>query len=138
MIPITRITPANIHQLQPNEVFVFGSNLAGRHGKGAASDAERRFGARRGQGKGMMGQSYAIATKGWNLEPLALSVIQSQVILFIRYAKKHPERRFLVTAIGTGLAGFHFRQIAVMFNVKGYPLSANVTLPESFWKIIRP
>ena len=117
-----------ITKLEFNEVFVFGSNLAGRHGKGAALTALRKFGARNGQGTGLMGQSYGIATKGWRLDVLPISAIGIQVQKFIRFASAHPEKRFLVTEIGCGLAGYSPKQIGPLF--LGSP--SNVVLPESF------
>lgn len=117
-----------ITKLAPNEIFVFGSNLAGRHGKGAALTAIRKFGARNGQGTGLMGQSCGIATKGWRLDVLPLSAISIQVQKFLRFAAAHPEKRFLVTEIGCGLAGYSPKQIAPMFQ----GATANVVLPDRF------
>lgn len=121
-------TPEFITHLTPDEVFVFGSNYAGRHGKGAALKARQKFGARNGQGTGRMGQSYGIATKGHRLGVLPLHAIQVQVERFIRYAEQHPDTRFLVTPIGCGLAGYKPSDIAPMF--QGAP--SNVSLPSSF------
>lgn len=84
-------------------IFVFGSNLAGRHGKGAASFAMERYGAIYGQGVGLQGQSYAIPTKDGNLKPLPLGEIEKYVIRFLDFAREHPELDFQLTAIGTGL-----------------------------------
>ena len=122
-------TPTNITTLGPNEVFVFGSNLAGRHGKGAALTAQRNFGARYGQGIGPMGQSYGIATKGWRMEVLPLPEIGQQVERFLRYARAHPDLKFFVTEIGCGLAGYQPRNIAPLF---GSDIPANVVLPAAF------
>lgn len=132
----TRITPDNITSLEPNEVFVFGSNYAGRHGKGAALTALRKFGARNGQGMGLMGQSYGIATKGWRLDVLPLPKIDVQVERFLRYADAHKEHDFLVTEIGCGLAGYHPRHIAPLF--KDAANLINVALPLRFWEVINP
>lgn len=121
-------TPADITRLEPNEVFVFGSNLAGRHGKGAARTAAMKFGAIYGKGRGPMGQSYAIATKDDCLCTLSEAEIQAQVTQFLDYAKQHPGTRFLVTEIGCGLAGYEPKDIAPMF--RGAP--SNVVLPASF------
>ncbi len=126
-------SPAIITHLQPNEVFVFGSNLAGRHGKGAALLARRKFGAREGQGTGLMGQAYGIATKGWKLDVLSLREIQIQVERFLRVALAHPEKRFLVTEIGCGLAGYTPREIAPFFRER----QANVLLPARFSNLLK-
>jgi len=120
-------TPPNITRLEPNEVFVFGSNLAGRHGKGAAKTA-LKFGAIYGQGTGPMGQSYAIATKDECLCTLDETEIEAQVTKFLDYARQNPDIRFLVTEIGCGLAGYEPKDIAPMF--RGKP--PNVVLPASF------
>ncbi len=128
-----KITPENITQLAKNEIFVFGSNYAGRHGKGAALTALRRFGARGGQGMGLMGESYGIATKGWRMDVLPLAKIEVQVERFLRFAKAHHQLEFLVTEIGCGLAGYSPKHIGPMFfKFGGVP--CNMALPKSFWE----
>lgn len=126
-------TPERIDKLESNEVFVFGSNLAGRHGKGAALQARLKFGAIYGQGSGFMGQSYGIATKDSSreLRVLPLREIAIHVDIFLQYARVCPNQRFLVTAIGCGEAGYSPREIAPLFFAS--PLPANVVLPKSFW-----
>jgi hypothetical protein len=99
-----------------NEIFVFGSNLAGRHGKGAALTAFRQYGAVYGQGHGLHGSSYAIPTKDENIKTLPLSKIKKYVEQFIRFAKLNPDLRFKVTPVGTGLAGYNEADIAPMFS----------------------
>lgn len=121
-------TPEHITTLEPNEVFVFGSNYAGRHGKGAALIALRKFGALNGQGCGPMGRSYGIATKDERLRVLPLHRIEVQVARFLRHAAQHPDKRYLVTQIGCGLAGYQPRDIAPFFR----DAPANVVLPASF------
>lgn len=96
-------------------VFVFGSNTAGRHGKGAALEAVRRHGAVYGQGVGRQGNSYAIPTKDENLKPLPLESIRREVETFLGHAAMCHRETFKVTAIGTGLAGYSHEQIAPMF-----------------------
>ena len=103
-------TPERIMELKPNEIFVFGSNLAGAHGGGAAKLAYERFGAIWGQGVGLQGQSYAIPTMQGGVE-----TIKPYVDEFIRFAKQHPEQKFLVTKIGCGIAGFKVDEIAPLF-----------------------
>lgn len=124
-----RITPEWIDSLKENEVFVFGSNLAGMHGGGAARVARLRFGAIMGQGVGMQGQSYGIPTMQGGVD-----TIRPYVDEFINYAKAHPEKHFLVTPIGCGIAGFESEDIAPLFNEAR--LVQNVSLPESFWKVL--
>lgn len=121
-------TPENITRLAKDEIFVFGSNLAGHHGKGAALVAAKKFGARYGVGRGPTGQCYAIATKNRRLDVLQLSNIRDQVVDFLYYAKSNPRLRFLVTPIGCGLAGYQPSQIAPMFR----DAPSNVILPASF------
>lgn len=103
-------TPERISELKPNEIFVFGSNLAGSHGGGAARLAYNRFGAIWGQGVGLQGQSYAIPTMQGGVE-----TIRPYVDEFIAFAKAHPELIFLVTRIGCGIAGFTDNQISPLF-----------------------
>lgn len=124
-----RVTPSWIDDLQENQVFVFGSNLAGMHGGGAARIARLRFGAVMGNGVGMQGRSYAIPTMQGGTE-----TIRPYVNDFIAYAKEHPELTFLVTPIGCGIAGFEPEDIAPLFeeasNVE------NIWLPKSFWEVL--
>lgn len=96
-------------------IFVFGSNLAGRHGAGAALYARHHHGAIYGQGVGLQGSSYAIPTKGHQLEVLPLGIIETYVKDFIEFAKQNPTKTFFVTRIGCGLAGYKNEQIAPMF-----------------------
>lgn len=122
-----RIAPDNINNLKHNEIFVFGSNLAGMHGGGAARAAVVKFGAVMGQGVGLQGQSYAIPTMQGGVE-----TIRPYVDEFIDFAKEHPELTFLVTRIGCGIAGFDDREIAPLFI--GAVRVPNIHLPLSFWK----
>ena len=110
------------------EIFVFGSNLAGRHGKGAALFALRNHGAIYGRGEGLQGSSYAIPTKDRNIRTLPLEEIEYAVLRFVAFARKNPSLRFAVTAIGCGLAGYKPSQIQPMF--KDAP--PNVILPPEF------
>lgn len=96
-------------------IFVFGSNLAGRHGKGAALTAYKQHGAVYGQGYGLQGNSFAIPTKDETLKTLSLSRIKKYVDSFISYAKLNPDLKFQVTRIGCGLAGYDDSDIAPMF-----------------------
>lgn len=97
------------------QIFVFGSNLAGRHGKGAARTAKLYHGAIYGQGIGKQGNSYTIPTKDANLKTLSLHTIEKHVMDFKEYARQHPELEFFVTRIGCGLAGYTDAVIAPMF-----------------------
>ncbi|MBX9900999.1 MAG: hypothetical protein K2Y28_09475 [Burkholderiaceae bacterium] len=110
------------------QIFVFGSNRAGRHGKGAALHAIQHHGAIYGQGEGLQGQSYAIPTKDENIRTLPLRCIAIEVEKFKKFAAEHPELSFNVTAIGCGLAGYIPEQIAPMFS----GLTSNVLLPDAF------
>lgn len=110
------------------EIFVFGSNLAGRHGKGAALHARKHYGAIYGMGCGPTGRSYAIPTKDEYLRVLPLDVIREHVARFIEHARLNPHDKFIVTAVGTGLAGYKHEQIAPMF--KGSP--SNCALPDEW------
>lgn len=97
------------------KIFVFGSNLAGRHGKGAALWALKHRGAIYGKGIGRQGDSYAIPTKDWNIQTLPLSAIEAFVQDFLEYAQRHPHVVFEVTRIGCGLAGYKDEDIGPMF-----------------------
>lgn len=97
------------------EVFVFGSNLAGRHGKGAAKYAVENYGARLGQGSGRQGRSYAIPTKDWSLKTLPLEDIKLSCETFLIYARMRYWDTFLLTPIGCGLAGYTREQIRPFF-----------------------
>jgi hypothetical protein len=96
-------------------VFVFGSNLAGRHGRGAALHARKHYGATYGVGYGRQGQSYAIPTKDDRLKTLPIPVIRLWVNRFLKYAAEHHDERFYLTRIGCGLAGYTDEQIAPLF-----------------------
>lgn len=116
--------------MSDTRIFVFGSNLAGRHGKGAALTAAKEYGAVYGVGFGRTGGAYAIPTKGDNLRPLPLDHIRIYVSRFLLYARMNPELRFNVTRIGCGLAGYTDAQIGPMFT--GAP--DNCDLPEGWGK----
>lgn len=118
---------------KPNQVFVFGSNLAGRHGKGAAMDAKKCWGAKQGIGEGQVGQSYAIPTKGFGMETLPLEDIKHSVNGFLAYAELFPDTEFLVTRIGCGLAGYKDEQIAPMFRDS----PSNCVLPEEWKELLK-
>lgn len=124
-----RVTDEFIAELRPDEVFVFGSNLGGFHGGGAARAAFNKFGAVWGQGVGLQGQSYAIPTMQGGVE-----TIKPYVDEFIRFAAGHPEKRFLVTPIGCGIAGFTAEEIAPLF--ADARCLENISLPESFWRVL--
>ena len=126
--PGTRITPDHITRLAPNEVFVFGSNEQGLHYGGAAKAAHENFGAIMGQGNGLQGKSYAIPSMS------GIGVMGEYVKEFCEFAKANPEKRFLVTEIGCGIAGYSIGEVAPLFecclDVE------NITLPASFWDIL--
>ena len=106
-------------------VFVFGSNLAGRHGKGAALAAKLDHGARQGCGRGHYGNSYAIPTKDYNIRTLPLETVRHGVAEFLAFAAQHPELQFDITPIGCGLAGFKRSQIEPLF--AGMPSNCHFT-----------
>ena len=122
-------TPNRITALKPNEIFVFGSNLAGAHGGGAARLAYDRFGAVWGQGVGLQGQSYAIPTMQGGVE-----TIKPYVDEFIAFAQQHPQLIFLVTRIGCGIAAFTSKDIAPLFQ-KAIN-QENVILPKDFVEVL--
>lgn len=124
-----KYTPEHITELGPDDIFVFGSNLAGHHHGGAARVAYEKFGAIWGQGVGIQGQSYAIPTMQGGVE-----TIKPYVDEFINLAREWDQNTFYVTRIGCGIAGFKDEEIAPLF-ADAIDLY-NVRLPESFVKII--
>jgi hypothetical protein len=114
-----------------DRIFVFGSNLAGRHGKGAALTARQLHGAIYGQSEGLQGQSYAIPTKDKDLKPRSLEEMQKSVEKFKQFAIDNPTMCFYITAVGCGLAGYSPDQIGPFF--KNCP--SNCELPEQFKQI---
>ena len=126
--PESRITPERVDRLGANEVFVFGSNGAGRHNGGAARVAHQKFGAIMGQGHGMQGKSYAINSMS------GIPEMKQDIDAFCAFAKAHPEKHFLVTPIGCGIAGYTPEEVAPLF--ADCKELNNVSLPSSFWKII--
>ncbi|MDR0834578.1 MAG: hypothetical protein LBN93_10435 [Candidatus Symbiothrix sp.] len=123
-----RISSKWIGSLEANEIFVFGSNLAGQHGGGAARVAYAKFGAVWGQGVGLHGRTYAIPTMQGGIETIAPYVDD-----FLNFAKSHPKLKFLVTEIGCGIAGFTTKEVAPLFRRAIDDNIENVYLPESFW-----
>ncbi len=114
-------------------IFVFGSNLAGRHGKGAALFARMHYGAVYGQGIGLQGRSYAIPTKDTDLRTLPLDEIGRHVRTFLAFAESQSALRFEVTPIGCGLAGYKPADIAPMF----LDAPMNCQMPELFEAVWR-
>lgn len=121
-----RITPEYITELAENEIFVFGSNLAGHHGGGTARIARQKFGAIYGKGVGLQGNSYAIPTMHGGIE-----AIRPYIDEFVNFAFEHPNLIFLVTKIGCGRAGFRVSEIAPLF--RECTKLENVYLPIEFW-----
>lgn len=109
-------------------VFVFGSNLRGVHGAGAARVAAREYGAVMGEGVGYFGRSYAIPTKGYDIKTRPLPAIASSVAEFLRFAEQNPLLTFAVTKIGCGLAGYPESAIAPLF----YTAPVNCKLPNGW------
>jgi len=128
------ITPALITKLRDNEIFVFGSNEAGRHGMGAAKRAKDDFGAIYGQGAGLQGQSYGIPTKDKDIKTLPLWDIAPYVDNFVAFVRVHPELHFLISRIGCGLAGYKDEEMVVLFlSLYG---EDNVSLPAEWIRLM--
>lgn len=124
-----RITSPRITELQPGEIFVFGSNLEGHHGGGAALLAWKKWGAIWGQGAGLQGQTYGIPTMHGGPDR-----IKPYVDEFISFARQHPELTFLVTEIGCGIAGFRPAEITPLF--RDAVDVENIHLPQRFWEVL--
>ena len=126
-----RTTPDDIKKLEQGHIFVFGSNLSGRHGKGAAKTA-LGWGAKWGQAAGLQGRNYGIPTKDASIRrTLTIKEIKPFVDEFIEFSKNNPNLIFLVTEVGCGLAGHKQKDIAPLF-VNAVDVE-NIYLPEKFW-----
>jgi lantibiotic modifying enzyme len=129
-----KIASSNIFSLEDNQIFVFGSNLSGRHGLGAAKTA-MKWGAKYGQAEGLQGQTYAIPTVNKLItKKLPLHEIETYVNNFIEFAKDNPDKDFLVTQIGCGLAGYYPTEIAPFFK-KAVGIK-NIHLPIEFIQVL--
>jgi hypothetical protein len=113
-------------------VWVFGSNLLGRHAGGAARVAAAQFGAAEGVAYGATGNAYAIPTVGRRGERLSLEQVSQEVAAFLAYARLHTGLQFYVTRIGCGIAGFTDADIAPLF--RGSP--GNCNLPETWRDLV--
>lgn len=131
---VYRVTNDEITHVSGNEIFVFGSNLSGMHGGGAAKVA-MKWGAIWGVGVGIKGNTYAIPTKSKEFKrTLTIDEIKPYVIDFVRFAKDNPDLRFYVTEIGCGIAGLTIEEVAPLFR---YTIKMNnVFLPAKFWREI--
>lgn len=137
-----RYTPDNITKLEPNEIFVFGSNTGGRHGAGAARTALDKFGAIYGQGEGLQGQSYGLPTvhdRTYYLDTMSILDIKKYVYNFLETTRNHKDLTFLVTQVGCGLGGWTVDDIAPIFSsVIEFPEKyGNVVLPKQFVEVIK-
>ena len=120
-----------ITKLDPNEIFVFGSNLAGRHGAGAAKQAHDDFGAEYGVGEGLTGQCYAFPTLGRQLQRLAPWMLYGARDRLYRCCEENPGNTFLLTKVGCGLAGYPEATMRGLFTDP----PANLMMPEDWRKI---
>ena len=123
-----RVASDKISTLAPGEIFVFGSNMEGMHGGGAARYANKNFGAEWGVGEGLTGRTYALPT----MEGKAS--MKQAVEHFTSCAKEHPELTFLVTAIGCGIAGYSPIDVAPLFECCRDV--ENISLPAAFWDLL--
>lgn len=123
------ITPDNIYNLNPDQIFVFGSNLCGFHGAGAAYDAIK-WGASEKIGEGMAGQTYALPTKGYSIKKRLIPDIYASIIMLLMNVKSNPDKHYLITKIGCGLAGYKVADIAPMF--REFLDLENCSLPQDF------
>lgn len=130
-----KFTPEKITELKENEIFIFGSNLRGICGAGAAKFAHKYFGAEWGVGEGLSGNCYAFPTKDKNIETLSLKDIDISILYLLETVWTNKDKTFLLTKCGTGLAGYTIKQIADLFK-KYLPLPTNLVLPKEFHDII--
>lgn len=130
---LIQVSSHHINILDDDEIFVFGSNEAGNHGAGAARQA-KSFGAKQGIGFGLQGHTYAIPTKDKRIETISLRRIGNYTDLFFDHAYANPGKKFLVTAIGCGLAGYIAEDMAPLF--KPALTISNIYLPLQFMEIL--
>lgn len=125
-------TPKHVSKLRDNEIFVFGSNMGGRHFGGAAAQAYKDFGAEWGVAIGLTGQSYAIPTLTTEGQKIQLASIKTSIFRLYMEAKVKPEKDFLVTKIGCGIAGFEESEIIPLFRAaeEGFGKLENIILPK--------
>ena len=128
-----RYTPENITHLEPGDVFVFGSNLAGIHGGGAAR-AALQWGAQNRIGEGRVGQTYALPTKDHSINTRYLPDIYQSVVYLLQHVEANPNDHFLITKVGCGLAGLTIEQVAPMF--RQFLDLPNVSLPVEFFEVL--
>ncbi len=114
-------------------IFVFGSNLAGRHAAGAALYAARHHGAIYGQGVGLQGSSYALPTKDENIKTLDLDRIDEYILEFISHATAFPDNTYLLTPVGTGLAGYSRAEIMEL--IMKYEVPKNVVFTKEWFNL---
>jgi hypothetical protein len=117
-----------ITRLKPNDIFVFGSNQRGAHGGGAARLAKEKFGAEEGVGEGLTGQSYAFPTLTANFGKVSHASLEASRDRLYASARQNPDKTFLLTKVGCGIAGFTEDEIRPLF--KNAP--ENVILPEDW------
>ncbi len=126
------ITPGLIRELEENQIFCFGSNEHGKHGKGAAKQA-MKWGAKYGVGEGLMGRTYGLPTKDSRMRTLPLRSIRKYIKTYLEFAESRKDLTFLTTPIGCGLAGYSAKDIAPLFFE--FDIPDNVHLPEEFWEL---
>lgn len=123
-----------ITRLQPGEVFVFGSNLAGIHGAGAALQAVKCFGAKYGVGEGLAGKSYAFPTLDKRLKKLPFERMEAARDTLYAACRENPDMRFLLTKVGCGLAGYPESEMSSLFTAA----PANLILPDGWGPHVMP
>ena len=131
-----KVTSEKTNSLKENEIFVFGANLSGNHGAGAAKLAKDKFGAVQGIGEGFTGQCYALPTKDENIETLSIIEIYKHIEILHQEVENNRDKFFIITAVGCGLAGYIAKDIAPMF--ESFINFDNISLPQSFVDVIFP
>ena len=125
-----RVSAKHIDKLEDDEVFVFGSNTEGMHAGGAARMA-MDWGAIYGKAFGLQGKTFAIPTVDYTRSgKMSIDEIKKYVDEFLDFTIKNKDKKFLVTEIGCGIAGFKVSEIAPLFR-KALEYN-NVYLPERF------
>lgn len=128
--PFDPLDPLHTHTPDDDRVFVFGSNLLGIHGAGAAAYARLQLGAEAGVGEGLTGRSYALPTCYRPGEPVTLQELAVYMYNFFNFADDHPELTFFLSKVGCGIAGFDEHDVAYIVHELLPP--ANVHIPPDW------
>ena len=104
-----------ITSLKENEIIIVGTNKLGQHLGGAARQAYSDFGLKWGCGEGLSGQTYAFPTLDENFRQVSLNDLRRSRDRLYEVVESMPDKVFLLTSVGTGIAGFELEVIKELF-----------------------